>query len=168
MTGWCNHLTTSRATLTGQLRLVELLLRDAHSGLVVDVGAHLGFATLYAASLGHRVIGLEPQSELYHMALASRDANPRISNRVQLFRAAAHWDTGRMHTLSFEFAERRGGQRTSGTCGPVGTQLGTPQLAVTHLSTSWCRPRHSGTCRFGNALPDGSCSSCPGGRSCWA
>lgn len=121
MTGWCNHLTTSRATLTGQLRLVELLLRDAHSGLVVDVGAHLGFVTLYAASLGHRVIGLEPQSELYHMALASRGANPRISNRVQLFRAAAHWDTGRMHTLSFEFAERRGGQRTSGTCGPVGT-----------------------------------------------
>jgi protein-L-isoaspartate O-methyltransferase len=56
--------------------------------LVVDVGANVGYMSLFAASLGHRVHGFEPVSEFYRL-VAMAIVHNKYENIIRLTHAAA-------------------------------------------------------------------------------
>ena len=63
-------------------------LADTPRGLVVDVGANLGYFSLMAAALGHDVIAFEPMGRNMAKLQASVAANPHFDARITLYQNA--------------------------------------------------------------------------------
>lgn len=115
---------------TGPLHVVKALLSGVEGGLVVDVGAHLGFVSLYAAALGHEVLAFEPHVPDYRMALASVRANPELAPRIGLYQAAVHWEAPTPVRLASGYVHKHG-MPVSGVCEPDPLQGGGGAAALT-------------------------------------
>jgi FkbM family methyltransferase len=80
----------SQALLKGQswdpyvLQVFRGALAGSAPGLVVDVGANIGYFTLLSASYGHRVVAFEPFRRNFERLAASVSLNG-FSSRVQLY-----------------------------------------------------------------------------------
>ena len=60
------------------------LLRDRPPVTVVDVGAHIGYVSLLAAALGHRVVAFEPMALNLRCFRASLALQPELAARITL------------------------------------------------------------------------------------
>ena len=69
--------------------LAHVLTAERAPRLVVDVGANLGYFSLMAAALGHRVIALEPMGRNAAKLQASIARNPGFAERIALYQYAA-------------------------------------------------------------------------------
>ena len=65
-------------------RIAEVLGKATAPLLFVDIGANLGWHSLHALALGHRVVSIEPYSFNYKLLLASVAANPDFTERFRL------------------------------------------------------------------------------------
>ena len=85
------HITAAMKALAGaDCRGSATANRLERPGIIVDVGANIGYHTLYAASLGcARVIAFEPMPAAVRFARDSILLNPTLAPRITLYHAAA-------------------------------------------------------------------------------
>lgn len=71
--------------------LFEGVLKNAQPGLVVDVGANIGYFTFLAASMGHSVVSFEPMNRNL-IRLSSSVARNKLQDRIFLFHNAVSYN----------------------------------------------------------------------------
>eukprot|EP01012_Entosiphon_sulcatum_P009811 TRINITY_DN15630_c0_g1_i2.p1 TRINITY_DN15630_c0_g1~~TRINITY_DN15630_c0_g1_i2.p1 ORF type:complete len:199 (-),score=30.94 TRINITY_DN15630_c0_g1_i2:416-991(-) len=81
-------------------RAIEKVLSNSSAALFVDVGANIGWFSLFAASLGRQVIAIEPMFANVQLLNASLCLNPTLQQHIILHNIAAGASTKNCHLLS--------------------------------------------------------------------
>jgi len=79
--------------------LFARVLKPGGGGLVVDVGANLGYFSLMAAALGYQVVAFEPMERNVVRFLASIAHNDGFAARITVYQNAVAHETGRSVAL---------------------------------------------------------------------
>jgi FkbM family methyltransferase len=79
-------------------QLMVDVLAGAQSNLMVDVGANLGYFSLQAAALGHRVVAFEPMSRNANKFISSIVQN-KFEQNITLYQNAVTYQSGRVVAL---------------------------------------------------------------------
>lgn len=80
---------------------------------VIDIGAHIGAFSVYAAKRGARVSAFEPEKENFAMLLEQREHNPEILNTLAVYPCAVTGDGRSVTMVKCAVPENTGGGWTS-------------------------------------------------------